>query len=297
MPNYNHAHFIRDAIDSMLVQDYPKSELEFIIIDDGSTDESPRIIQEYAKENPHIKTIFYKENKGIQHVVNHSIDIAQGEYIHWLAADDFRGKNFLSKSMKALLQHPTIGICCSDFGYVNEKTGRSHLLSDALLTGYTAPVAFYPDALLKVLQTTTFWIPGHTTIVKRNSIHKYGRFNRDLREKCDWFLSHQIALHEGIVYIPEVLAYWYIHTNSYSSQSSRHKNERKIVTKEILKVLQKKENQETRKLFYQATLMRWAFWEAPLAFMKPKTFPAFLLFVKRRFRTLSRKLIQFIFRR
>lgn len=295
--NYNYGHFLREAIDSILIQDYPVSEMEFIIIDDGSTDGSPQIIQEYANKHSHIKVILYKENKGTQFATNHSIDIAQGEYIHWLAADDFREKNFLSKSMKALLQHPNIGLCCSDFGYTEETTGRHHLLANRLLKSYSSPVAFYPKDLQKVFARTPFWIPGHTTIIKKESVIKFGRFNQDLKEKCDWFLLHEIALHEGVVYIPEVLAYWYMHSKSYSAQVLRSKKDRKLVTKNLLAVLRKKEYKASRTLFYKSTILAWTFWEVPLEFLRPKTFLAFPYLVKRKLRKLCVKLYTALFRR
>lgn len=280
--SYNYKHYLPDAIDSILVQDFPSDDMELIIIDDASTDGSPQIIQEYANRIPYIKVVQYEENKGTHYSINHSLDLARGEYIHWLAADDFRDKHFLKRSMEALLKNPSIGICCSDFGYAEEKTGRSHLLSYSLLPGTSSPLVLYPDRLLKLFQRTKFWIPGHTTIVKKESVIKYGKFNKNLREKCDWFLFHQIALHEGVIYIPEVLAYIYSHPNSYSAQILRLKEARRAVAKELLSVLDKKEFKQTRKLFYRATLLGWIYREIPLEFLKPKRWKPFLLFVKKR---------------
>lgn len=285
--NYNYAHYLPQAIDSIVAQDFPIKDMELIIIDDASTDNSKQVIQEYAEKHSFIKVIQYPENKGTHYSANHSMDLARGEYIHWLAADDWRDKRFLRKSIDALLKHPKIGICCSDFGYAKEQTGRSHLLSNSLIPGVTSPIAFYPDQLIPILRTTEFWIPGHTAILKKSSAIKYEKFKKNLKEKCDWFLFHQIALQEGVVYIPETLAYWYIHTSSYSAQNSRSKEQKKAVAREILSTLD--QFNESRKLFHKATILRWAFSEVPLEFFKPKRIGAFFELVKKKLLRISRK--------
>lgn len=288
--SYNYGQYLPQAIDSIVNQDFPARDMELIIIDDASTDGSLGIAQGYAKKFPYIKVIEYKENKGTHYSINHSIELVRGEYVHWLAADDFRGPHFLKKSMEALLKHPQIGICCSEFGYADERIGRSHLLSNSLIPGTPSPVAFYPGQLIKVFQSTNFWIPGHTTIVKKQSVIKYGGFNKNLREKCDWFLFHQVALHEGVVYIPEVLAYWYMHANSYSAQICRSKETKRAVTRELLSLLRTKELKESRKRFYQATLLGWAYKETPLEFFKPKTISAFFYLVRKKLLKIVKKL-------
>lgn len=281
--NYNYGHYLHQAIDSIIMQEnFPLEDRELIIIDDASTDNSLQIIQEYVQKFPYIRVIPYKENKGTHYSANHSMDLAKGEYIHWLAADDFRDKHFLRKSIDALLKHPKIGICCSDFGHTNEKLGRDHLLSKPLLSGITSSVAYYADQILKVLQTKDFWIPGHTAILKRNSAIKYERFKKSLREKCDWFLFHQIALHEGVVYIPETLAYLYQHTRSYSAQIANSKELRRSVAKEVLSILDQKQCNESRKLFHKAAILGWAFREVPFEFFKPKRWGAFIHLLKKR---------------
>ncbi|MBI3508848.1 MAG: glycosyltransferase [Chlamydiia bacterium] len=279
--SYNYAHFIRDAIDSILIQDFPSEQMELIIIDDASTDNSRDIIQEYARKYPYIRPIFYEQNRGTHFSVNHSIDLAQGKYIHWLAADDFRDRQFLRKSMEALLANPAIGICCSDFGYVEERTGRSHLFSFPLLKGVSAPVVLQPDTLIKQLQTSNFWIPGHTTIVKKESVIRYGKFEAAIREKCDWYLFHYIALNEGVVYLPEVLAYLYSHSHSYSAKLVRTKETRKAGARQFLKFL---DQQPSQKLFYRACLLGWVFRAIPAEFLKPNRWSAFLHLVARKLR-------------
>lgn len=282
IPTYNYAHFLPEALDSLLRQDFPS--MEIIVINDGSTDNTDEVIKEYAEKMPSLRYIRYEKNRGIHHVINHSIDLARGTYMHWLAADDFRAPHFVKRSMELLLKNPEIGICCSDCGYVEEARGRNNLLTQPLIKDVKSPLVLKPQDVIKILRSTNFWIPGHTTIVKKESVIRNGRYKENFHEKCDWFLSHQIALQEGIIYIPETLSYWYQHTQSYSSQIAVKEKMRKLVAKEVLDFLNQEENLPLRKKFYQSTLLRWVYKEIPQEFLKIRHLEASFFFALRRIR-------------
>ena len=167
IPVYNYGHFLPDAIESLVNQDFDLSNSELILVDDGSTDHTPEVIERYAKRYPFIRAIRFPKNQGVHYATNYPIDFAKGEYFHFMAADDFRGKNFFKRSMELLLKHPSIPICCSDPGWASEKTGRSHLVSNSLISGVSEPTVFNSKQLVKLLRDTQFWVPGHTTILKR----------------------------------------------------------------------------------------------------------------------------------
>ncbi|MCX6994390.1 MAG: glycosyltransferase [Chlamydiae bacterium] len=290
IPAYNYGHYLSDAIDSILVQEFPSMEL--IIIDDGSTDNTPAIIEKYKQHVPYLRHIKHEKNRGIHYTINSSIDLARGEYIHWLAADDFRAPSFIKRSMQVLLANPHMSICCSDFGYVKEEKGRKILLSEPLIRGMTAPLILHPSELIKILRSTDFWIPGHTSIVKKESIIKHGRFKEIFREKCDWILLHQIALHEGVVYIPETLSYIYCHSQSYSAQRESTQKMRKTVALEILNFLFSDEGRSFKRPFFRSTLLRSVYRDLLGEFWKVKywEFIVFLIIGKlqRNFRKIVR---------
>lgn len=77
MPAYNDARYIRDAIDSILGQTF--TDFELIIVNDGSTDETPQILASYT--DPRIRILYHPTNMGRAHARNTALNAAQGEYV------------------------------------------------------------------------------------------------------------------------------------------------------------------------------------------------------------------------
>ena len=99
--NYNYAQYVGEAIESVLNQTY--KNLEIIVIDDGSTDDSDKIIGEYAKNNKNIRYIKQK-NQGVVYVRNKGIRDAKGDFFIFIDADDTIPKNFIEKMYETLKQ-------------------------------------------------------------------------------------------------------------------------------------------------------------------------------------------------
>ena len=78
MVNYNHEDFLQDSIDSIIQQTYQNWEL--ILVDDGSTDKSGKICDEYAREDDRVR-VFHKENGGVSSARNLGLDNAKGEWV------------------------------------------------------------------------------------------------------------------------------------------------------------------------------------------------------------------------
>ena len=101
--NYNYARFLPAAIDSALSQTY--RPLEVVVVDDGSTDESPEIIRDYGDR---IRPVF-KPNGGQASAFNAGFAASSGEVICLLDADDFFFPEKAERSVSALLAHPEVG--------------------------------------------------------------------------------------------------------------------------------------------------------------------------------------------
>ena len=88
IPTYNMESYLRRCLDSVTRSDVPDS-LELIVVNDGSTDSSLAIMQEYAKERPDIVNIIDKPNGHYGSCVNHGLKETTGKYVKILDADDF----------------------------------------------------------------------------------------------------------------------------------------------------------------------------------------------------------------
>src|SRR5688500_2839903 len=113
--NYNYGKFIRKSIESALEQTL--HDFELIIIDDGSTDNSKEIIEEY-RSNPKV-TIVYQKNKGLNITNNIAMRLAKGKYIMRLDADDFLEPSAIEVMSARLEADDSLGLIFPDYYYVN----------------------------------------------------------------------------------------------------------------------------------------------------------------------------------
>jgi hypothetical protein len=103
---YNHERFIEKAINSVLEQDFPVAEREIIVVDDGSTDRTPQIVQRFEPRLRHIR----KENGGQASAFNVGIPECRGQIIAFLDGDDYWLPGKLSRIADVFEKNPTVGL-------------------------------------------------------------------------------------------------------------------------------------------------------------------------------------------
>ena len=108
MPAYNSEAFVAEAIESILNQTY--TDFEFIIINDGSTDKTAEIIDEYAKNDSRIKFINNHKNQGLIAVLNQGLDLCTGEYVARMDSDDISMPQRFEKQVQYMDEHQEVGI-------------------------------------------------------------------------------------------------------------------------------------------------------------------------------------------
>ena len=121
MPAYNVEKYVGVAIESILNQTF--TDFEFIIINDGSTDNTANIIAEYAKQDSRIRFINHKENRGLVPVLNEGLDLCRGEYIARMDSDDISLPERFAKQVEYMDAHPECGVL-GTFLYVFYEDGR-----------------------------------------------------------------------------------------------------------------------------------------------------------------------------
>jgi glycosyltransferase involved in cell wall biosynthesis len=134
MPVYNGKAFIREALNSLLAQTF--TDVELIISDNASTDETEIICREYADKDARIRYVRQAENRGAAANFQFVLNEAGGEYFMWVAADDLQSPNFLESLVSALEEDADLVCVMSDVKNIDEhdKTLSISRLEDIRLT-------------------------------------------------------------------------------------------------------------------------------------------------------------------
>jgi glycosyltransferase involved in cell wall biosynthesis len=137
--NYNYGHYIGDALQSVLRQSY--ANFEIVVCDDGSTDNSRDVIQEYVKKDSRVKLIA-QENRGIVEAANRAYADSKGEVICFLDADDIFRPSKLERVLAAFRENPRSGICAHQIQPISRE-GRQlgSAYPQSIDHGWVAPAA------------------------------------------------------------------------------------------------------------------------------------------------------------
>ena len=134
VPAYNIEKYIKDCLDSVLSQTY--RELEILVVDDGSTDATGRIADEYAKKDERL-TVIHQENRGLSGARNTALSLAKGEWIGFVDGDDRIVKDMYESMIEpALKENADIALCAYRAVYEGQSdpeqeefSGRTFVLS------------------------------------------------------------------------------------------------------------------------------------------------------------------------
>ncbi len=135
IPVYNVEPYLVEALDSVIHQTY--TNLEIIIIDDGSTDGSGKICDDYAKKDNRIR-IIHQENKGLSTARNIGLNIMTGEFVAFLDPDDAFHLDYVKKLISRIIQHQADLVMCKFTIHNTEKTmehGVTDFLKPAIQSG------------------------------------------------------------------------------------------------------------------------------------------------------------------
>ena len=217
MCNYNHGHYIQEALQAILSQSF--SPLEVIVIDDGSTDNSVQIIEGIAEKNPTVKFYRNVKNEGVWHSSNKGAKIATGEYIYFCAADDRVCPGFFEKSVKILNQNPQAGLSCALMKIIGEDGTDMMWAKSPVIS--TTECFLSADQVRKTLLKYGFWFTGHTVIFRRDYVVKdkdADFWDPELYQFADHIVTMIVATKHGACFIPEILATWraYIGLSGYA---------------------------------------------------------------------------------
>ncbi len=195
-PSYNQGEFIEETIRAILLQGYPN--IEYIIIDGGSTDNTVEIIKKYE---PHITYWVSEKDRGQSHAINKGFERATGEIYFWINSDDFPAKNTFRFIANAFRQEPSVDVLYGDNCDVDQHS------RPLKLTKFSEFSTGDLIARNRIGQAETYF--------RSRVWKKYGLTNESLHFIMDYELWIRWALENvRFKHCPRVLAYFRIHAKS-----------------------------------------------------------------------------------
>lgn len=204
---YNHERFIEQAIASVLEQDFPASDREVLVVDDGSTDKSPEILRKFE---PHIR-VLRKANGGQASAFNAGIPQCQGEIVAFLDGDDWWAPGKLKQVVAAFSENPEVGMV----GH-----GTTHVFTDG--SQFTEAIEAAPRFSLTSLDGAMLFrtrknFLGTRMSVRTSILYKVLPVPEMIRIEADEFVFTMAAALSEVLILPESLFFYRIHAQNHFS--------------------------------------------------------------------------------
>ena len=204
-PSYNQAHFIEETIRAILLQGYP--DLEYIISEDCSTDDTMRIVRKYL---PWLQVVTAQNNGGMSRAINRAWAKTTGEIVTWISSDDVYLPGAFRRVTVAYRQNPAVGEIVGAFRFMD---ACSHLTSDAipprLSQGSPVNLTLQDPASWRLHQVSTFYT--------RHALETIGfHVREDLKHNMDREILYRVCRSFPIALLDEPLACFRTHPDSKS---------------------------------------------------------------------------------
>jgi len=207
LTTYNRAHLVADSIYSVLNQTY--NNLELLIVDDGSTDDTQQLINDIYDARIRYFKLPHTGRTAI--LKNYAIQQAKGQYLAFIDSDDWWADTKLEKQLQVFLQQPGIGFSITDA--ITIKDGA--VVSSRT---YQRAGGIEYASLFNRLKENRFVVYNPTLVMRRHCIDKTGGFDESMPFGSDYHFNMRLAWHyqAGILY--ESLLWRRLHNDNESSQ-------------------------------------------------------------------------------
>ncbi|MHC4950877.1 MAG: glycosyltransferase family 2 protein [Planctomycetota bacterium] len=233
-PSYNQARFLEATIQSVLAQDYPN--IEYIVIDGGSTDGSVDIIKKYADK---ISYWVSEPDRGQSHAINKGFAKATGDIFYWINSDDLMTPSAVKIAMAYLLSNSDIGMLFGDRVTVDAK---GNVLSVMELPSFSKKWMKY-----------NLNIPQETAFFRRELFYKVDGLDENLHNCMDFDLWIRFNKIGNLYHIPFILGMYKAHQDTKSGDRTKMRAEIKEV---ICRHFGNERKKIMKKLYAKCTAVR-----------------------------------------
>ncbi len=198
VPSYNHGRFVASCLRSIIKQTPAPSEL--IVIDDGSTDDSPKTIEAVLKDCPFPSELIVRENRGLSATLNQALALTSGKYFAYLSSDDVWLEGFLAARVETLQNRPA-AVLAYGHGYLID--GQNHVVD------CTAEWASYLDGNVRSMLLKTIAPMSPTVLYLREAVARHGWNEAACLEDFELYLK--LSNDGDFAFDPQVLSAWRWH--------------------------------------------------------------------------------------
>jgi glycosyltransferase involved in cell wall biosynthesis len=197
IPTYNQEPYLREAIDSVLAQDYP--HVEIIVVDDGSTDGTKRVLESYGS-----RILWWsRENRGQSATLNEAWARASGDVLGYLSSDDRLAPSAVREAVETLQADPSVVVTYCDYELIDAQSRHIRTVSTR---------DFDYEQMIRDLEC----VVGPGAFFRRAVFRQTGGWSTDLRHSADFDYWLRAALLGRLQRIPAVLAGMRVHEQSQS---------------------------------------------------------------------------------
>lgn len=205
LPCYNAENYIADALNSILNQSY--NNLEVIVIDDGSTDNSIEVVAQQIKTDRRTRLVTNETNLGLIQTLNKGVNLAKGKYIARMDADDVSHKERIKSQVDFLTKHPKVDI----LGTKATPIG----VDGKILTRDSITYTSETTLKFSVLFTQPFF---HGSILSKTSVLKENLYSEDFKHSEDFELWNRLSYKKyTLSNLNQVLYFYRINPNGVST--------------------------------------------------------------------------------
>lgn len=251
---FNYGHFIEEAIESVLSQDFPMEQVEILVVDDGSTDDTPERMKKYGSRIQYLR----KSNGGQASAFNFGLARSHGEIVTLLDADDCWMPDKLRCVVREFERHPEVGLVYHSLREYDTQTGESRVGPFEAISG------FVPSNLKQVILFESF--TTSTLAFRRSVIEPLLPVPEGLKIQADAYLGNLAIFVTAVVAIERPLAIYRIHgSNLYYQSDSVEDSERLSRRIDTFRALVegmtawfRSHGYNTRRPEIRSALLRWA---------------------------------------
>lgn len=216
--SYNYERYIKHTINSVLNQ--YNGDWEMVIVDDGSSDNSVKVIEDFAKDDSRIKLYTHEnhQNKGIIESLRLGVSKASHEWIIFLESDDMIKPEYITEKLRLLEKNPELDMIFSGIEILGTPVVAANFANFFHKRNVLIKDGFKIENMLEFN-----FVPTFSCVMIKKSVFESLNFDTPMPQNLDWWLWAQVLSNYKCAYLNKELTVWRMHDNSYISTVDKTK--------------------------------------------------------------------------